>query len=126
MRRILNLTQHRATPDQIEAGVYDIPAQDILAHAIDLLTFGTLPSCEEVKRSAEALAQVASIYTPRGGAVMIGGASFLMPPLHFALEYRGFVPVYAFSSRKSVEKAMPDGSVQKASVFQHLGFVEGL
>ena len=54
---------------------------------------------------------------------MIGGAPFLMSPLESALLNNGIEPVYAFSTRESVEKKLPDGSVQKTNIFKHKGFV---
>ena len=54
---------------------------------------------------------------------MIGGAPFLMGPLEAALLKDNRVPVYAFSVRESVEAPQADGSVRKANVFRHGGFV---
>jgi len=126
MSRILNLTQHLATPDQIEAGVYDITEPQHREILLRALTFETVPGDEDVVDAAEELAGLATSLAEDGGDVMIGGAPFLMHSLHVALVNAFLNPVYAFSVRKSVEKTMPDGSVQKASVFQHAGFVRGL
>lgn len=119
---ILNLTQHASTPDQIAAGVVDLPA-DVRAQAGRLLNFDTLPTWEGVL--AAAAAAVALVQNQgHHGAVMIGGAPFLMAPLSAALAEAGYQPVYAFSRRESVEIHNPDGSVTKAGVFRHAGFVQ--
>jgi hypothetical protein len=55
---------------------------------------------------------------------MIGGAPFFMEPLSRALRDAGYKPIFAFSRRESVERTMPDGTVQKVAIFRHLGFVE--
>ena len=117
---ILNLTQHQASPEQIEAGVVDLTGDDrtSLLHA---LNFAALPSAETMRSSAEEIAALARV----NGATsaMIGGAPFLMAPLERALRAEGIEPLYAFSARESAEQAQPDGSVLKVTVFRHLGFV---
>jgi len=138
MTRILNLTQHSPTPEQIAAGVVwgEISdAQETEVRA--LLTFDTLPTPVEVRHRAERLAEIAASaftivdYGGDSGLVsnesfkfaMIGGAPYLMAPLESALRARGITPVYAFSVRESVDQVQPDGSVRKVAVFRHAGFV---
>lgn len=115
---ILNLTQHTATEDQLAAGVSE-PSDK--AEVQRLLTFEALPTEGEIFSRALALAEIA-----KGGgadAAMIGGAPFLMAPLEEALRTVGLSPVYAFSTRETVEDHLPDGSVRKTQVFRHSGFV---
>ena len=136
--RILNLTQHDPTPEQIEAGIVGGQHDTVgLREFRSLLTFDTLPTPLEVRQRAEQIAQYArSAYTIHdyGGdsgyvvnepfsRAMIGGAPFLMAPLEDALRRVGIVPLYAFSNRESVEQVQPDGSVRKTAVFRHVGFV---
>jgi hypothetical protein len=138
MNRILNLTQHTATPEQIAAGVVAGEISDAQQTEVRaLLTFDTLPTPVEVRRRAERLAQIAaSAFTivDYGGDsglcanesfkfAMIGGAPYLMAPLEVALRAHGITPVYAFSVRESVDQTQPDGSVRKIAVFRHAGFV---
>src|SRR5690606_31469495 len=96
--RVLNLTQHRATDEQIEAGVFDLHPehQDKLR---SLLTFDELPTAEEVAMDAEAAANLAAAVAVMAECrhVMIGGAPFLMSSLERALKERGLIPLYAFS-----------------------------
>jgi hypothetical protein len=116
--KILNLTQHIATEDQLAAGVSE-PSDK--AEVQRLLTFETLPSPEEVRCRAEALAELA---VAEGAAfAMIGGAPFLMAPLEKMLIERGVAPLYAFSRRETTEEMLPDGNVRKVQIFRHAGFV---
>ena len=123
---ILNLTRHPATEEQRNAGVVDVADEDqpILE---DLLTFetdgkpGDVPQAGEIQAAADALARLAEQYG--ASAAMIGGAPFLMHPLHVALEEEGVRPVYAFSLRVSAEEKIPTGGVRKTQDFTHLGFV---
>jgi hypothetical protein len=118
--KIVNLTQHPASAEQVEAGVFDLEGAD-LDHLLRLLTFAEPPSREKLAERASAIAGLAAEYGAR--AAMIGGAPFLMAPLEAALLERGVRPLYAFSRRESDEQAQPDGSIRKVAVFRHLGFV---
>ena len=128
---ILNLTQHRATPDQQEAGVVELEGF-YKEELVKFLNFNTLPSRAEVLKAAEGIAALARLYGNQyhlhnhHGVVhaMIGGAPFLMGALENALMSQDVVPMYAFSVRESVESISDNGVVTKTAVFKHLGFVE--
>ena len=119
--RTLNLTQHPATAEQIQAGV--IEPKDKEAARL-LLTFSSLPTEGEVKEAAHALTRFVLEEEQKQDfqQVMLGGAPFLMYALHTNLVREGFDVVYAFSERVSVEKEV-NGEVVKTSVFRHVGFV---
>lgn len=128
---ILNLTQHAATEEQIAAGVRDLPELSAAALRI-LLTFTSLPDADDVRARAEQIADLAALNASpedRGNeegfalSAMIGGAPYLMAPLEVALREVGIDPLYAFSTRESVEEVQPDSSVRKVNVFRHAGFV---
>ena len=121
---ILNLTQHPATTEQIEAGVVDLP-DSVRPALIGWLTFSQLPSREEIEDRAEALALLADSLLPEEGnpAAMIGGAPYLMAALEAALRNQRIRPLYAFSVRESAEQVLPDGTVRKTSIFRHAGFI---
>lgn len=125
MKRIINLTQHNPTPEQIGSGVI-VNSAEQQALISELLTFSELPDRYELRRRAEQLAELAmglgAVHETR--FFMIGGAPFFMFPLVCALESEKLYPVYSFSLRVSEEQAQPDGSVKKVNVFKHLGFVE--
>jgi hypothetical protein len=146
MNRILNLTQHTATTEQIAAGVTsgELSPEQIM-EIRSLLTFETLPSSSEVAQRAQQIAKIASCAIWREKSAlpyaqewageplhteancfeyaMIGGAPYLMAPLESALRAHGITPMYAFSVRESVDQTQPDGSVRKVAVFRHAGFV---
>jgi hypothetical protein len=114
--KILNLTMHPATPDQLAAGVVE-PTDKAAVQA--LLTFATLPTVDEVRGRATALTNLA-----RGwDYAMIGGASWLIGELEFWLRHRGCTPLHSFTRREALETVNADGSVSKTSVFQHAGWV---
>ena len=122
---IINLTQHNATPEQLTAGVVDVPAE-LKADLSALLTFSTLPTKEEIDEVAQKVAAMAVICTQGSDApaAMIGGAPFFMASLEVALRHYGIKPLYSFSERVSEEKIEADGTVRKINLFKHKGFVE--
>ena len=111
--KTLNLTQHPASAEQKEVGVYDLEDTDKLK---GLLTFDSVPSYGHMILRA---LDIIDIVKKEGATdVMIGGAPFFMPILEEQLLRERIVVRYAFSKRESVEE---DGV--KKSVFRHLGFV---
>jgi hypothetical protein len=123
MMRIVNLTQHAATPDQIAAGVFDLPTTE-QAQLRALLTFETYPETEMVADRALKILKIGADH----GVVcaMIGGAPWLMGSLTKKLRTAGITPFFAFSVRETAEQPQPDGSVRKVAVFRHAGFVPAL
>lgn len=115
--KILNLTQHKATPEQAAAGVVDMiipPDKERLAAC---LTFDQIPDSLDMAERAITLCKMAQEYS--ADAVMLGGAPYFMPVLSAAMKQHGFRVFFAFSVRNVVE----DGDT-KTSVFKHAGFVE--
>ena len=123
----LNLTQHLATPEQIEQGVVDLPTNS-RKNLIELLTFNEIPSSKEMFDRASKIAMIADLVNYDGSfsQAMIGGAPYFMHALGFALAdpVIGLTPVYAFTQRVSVEEVV-NGEVIKTSKFMHVGFVQG-
>lgn len=120
---ILNLTQHPASPEQIAAGVVDLPTE-IREAVIALLTVNVLPTRQEIEdRCADIAMLAATAFENHPVQAMIGGAPWMMACLESALLDQGIAPVYAFSVRESIEQSQPDGSVRKINVFRHAGFV---
>ncbi len=131
MNKIFNLTQHKATQDQAEAGVRDLPIQyQRTLHSI--LTVETCPKhndildiVDNIEDLITSIAWCDGKNTPRSYhmSVMIGGAPWLMHPLHSRLEEMGVEVRYAFSSRVSEETICPEtGTVFKSSEFRHIGW----
>ena len=120
--RIYNLTQHQATPEQIEAGVVDLPESNrsILKQ---LLTFDTIPTHQEMNQRASAIIALLPDNLTRGTKVMVGGAPFFMGTIECMCACHDLIPVHAFSKRVSWEERMPNGIVEKRSSFVHEGFI---
>lgn len=116
--RILNLTQHDATAEQIAAGVYEPEEKDVVRA---LITFESLPSEVQIMDRSERLAILAK--SERAECVMIGGAPYLMRFLEEELESLRIKYVYAFTRRIVEETVNPDGTVKKVAQFKHEGFV---
>ena len=127
---IVNLTQHKASIDQIEAGVVDLPEWR-REELIEALTFRALPDQEELETRADFVSELVfqsglgsdEFDDPIPFSAMIGGASFFMSHLERALKRKFVQPLHAFTERKVVEFVNPDGSITKESVFRHMGFV---
>jgi len=124
MSAILNLTQHEATKDQIEAGVFS-PCSETLKTIRELMTFNSLPSYDDKIRAAESIAFHAGNLQeqyPEIEKAMIGGAPFFMRVLEDSLLTVGIEPVYAFSQRENHE-VVEDGKTNRLAIIKHLGFV---
>ena len=120
---IVNLTQHNATNDQIDAGVFNVDYDhNELDYLRSLLTFDSSPAIEDMQQRADEIAKIA--LRTNAKKAMIGGAPFFMGYLETALKSVGIQPLYAFSQRVSVETTAEDGTVTKQNVFKHMGFVE--
>lgn len=118
-RKIVNLTQHPASAEQIKQGAINLPNESILKNA---LTFNGLPTKEAIQNRA---ALITGLALEEGAThAMIGGAPYLMSALERTLKEKGVQPMYAFSERVSVEKTTETGEVVKTSTFQHKGWVE--
>jgi len=95
---IVNLTQHQASPEQIQAGVVDL--------------------------APEARSKLQKLAAATGASqAMVGGAFWLVIPLENALSCKRIATVFAFSQRVSEDQVQPNGSVKKVAVFRHVGFV---
>jgi len=119
MTKIINLTQHNGTPEQVSEGLVE-PANK--KEVQELLTFVDVPEKENIWDRAERLAEIAE----ENGAekALIGGALWLMYPLAKCLKDCGIMPVFSFSVRESVDVPPADGTVIKKAVFKHKCFFE--
>lgn len=122
--KILNLTQHVATPPQVEAGVYEPKDKERVKN---LLTFEKMPNGDTIWTRAATLAEVADeecVFDENGERnAMIGGAPYLMSALEVKLLERNVFPQYSYSDRVSVEVHNADGSVTKKQDFKHIDFI---
>ena len=115
---VINLTQHRATAEQIKDGVFDLPDQ-LRNRLVELITFPADYSRADLETAADAIVEIVkSVDCYR---VMIGGLPAFMAPLEAALIKEGVAVCYARSERVSEDHVQPDGSVKKIAVFKHVG-----
>ncbi len=124
---IWNLTQHSPTPDQINAGVKNLP-EEKNQYLKKLLTFEHLEECSDnnmYKRAYEIVRLVKNVNNSETDIihVMIAGAPYFMPILEKILLEHDFCVHYAFSKREVKEIPQPDGSVKKTLTFKHEGFI---
>ena len=124
MKQIINLTVHKATAEQLGAGVVDLP-DELREQLIRLITFDELPSENHMVATAHDVGCMVALVAMITGvkSAMIGGAPFFDHHLRYALGIYGITPVYAFSKRVSEVVVGEDGSVTKTTVFKHIGFV---
>ena len=115
-RKILNLTQHEASVEQVRAGVVEpVNKKEIR----DLLTFDSKPDIALIRTRAKKLVKAATGFNK----VMIGGAPYLMSSLEKELKKRNKTFLYAFSERISEETILPNGTTRKSSTFRFEGWI---
>lgn len=117
--KILNLTQHAGTEEQIEDGLCE-PEPKIKERISELLTFKHIPYSYEMRERAGALADIAKESGYR--YVSIGGAPYFMSTLEHVLIIEGLCPMYSFSIRQSKD-IVEDGETRKLTVFRHIGWI---
>ena len=126
---ILNLTQHNATADQINAGINDLPVDDFQTALKGLLTFPTQYTRADLEyRALQIHELIRDMCGEHFGAppkhaldgVMIGGMPSFMPVLEATLVSKGIRVGYACTERQSIDKEI-DGKVVKTAIFVHAG-----
>ena len=121
---MINLTQHKATPEQVKQGVIDTDS-DIRKTLLELLTFEDISETfpESLRNRANQISEIANLDGIHASA-LIGGALYFMPYLVTALKEKGIKPFYSFTKRVIENEFSSDGSVTKTSVFKHVAFIE--
>ena len=115
---VINLTQHRVTPEQASEGIFDLP-DNLREKLVELITFPTDYCREDLEAAAEAIIEIVKeIDCYRA---MVGGMPAFMAPLERALIKEGIAVSYARSERVSVDQVQADGSVRKTATFRHAG-----
>ena len=120
---ILNLTQHNATADQINAGINDLPV-DFQNTLKGLLTFPTQYTRADLEYRSLQIHELVRDFCGTSKevleGVMIGGMPSFMPVLESVLISKGIKVGYACTERKSVDKEV-DNKIIKTAVFVHAG-----
>lgn len=124
--KILNLTKHQPTPEQVRDGLFNSPHTSVQDTISECQRFDTLEDVGEDGTHADAKAYTLAVVAHNAGAkyALVAGASFLIVPLCAYLRQRGITPVSSFSERIAEELPQPDGSVKLSYVFKHIAFVE--
>lgn len=78
---IVNLTQHIATQDQEDEGVFEPENKQVVQ---DLITFTSLPTKEDMIDRAKKLAEIA--LQSKANFAMVGGAAYFVPTLEMSFE----------------------------------------
>jgi len=124
--RLLNLTQHDATKEQIKDGLVD-PNESEKSVIRKLLTFDDVPTAEQMIDKSMSLYYLALHLIEKyktAPTVMLAGAPWFLPLVEHQLKKGGVKAVYSFSKRCVEEQISKDGkSVKKVSVFKHVQFI---
>jgi copper homeostasis protein CutC len=110
--KILNLTQHVASDEQVKEGVFE----PIEADKVEIKKLLTVKAGDSLTEKVEGLVEIAKKYHD-ADYIMIGGVAYLIAPLESKLKSAGLNPVHAFSERAVVEK-----NGVKTSIFKHTGW----
>lgn len=125
---LLNCTKHMADDVIIGEGykglsftIIDLNPRD-RERVLELQDFNSgIPECGDIRRRAEAIADIAVGYGLK--YAWVGGAGYLMPPLESALKRRGITPVYSWSKRDYMETVDSDGVRRLEMYREHGGWV---
>ena len=121
MRKIMNATQHSATPEQIAQGVVELP-NEAKQELQELLTFKAPPTTEQIEERAKKVVILIDQHRDKyTNSAMIGGVPYLMSALEYHMKALGIRPLYAFTERVVSEDPVTG---VKTSVFKHTGWVE--
>ena len=103
---IINLTQHPATPEQVSAGVVDLPPpqREVLLRLLTCSLEDFAAGIDIVKR-AERVAQLAkhnglggdNAFDPACDYAMIGGSPWVTGAIEGELQLRGIIPLFSFA-----------------------------
>ena len=121
--KIINLTQHNATEDQVAAGVIDLQG-DMKAALVAAITFPPIYTKADLVMAARVVNELIRDHVGMHGqidGVMIGGMPSFMPVLETLLMSKGIKVGYACSERVSKDIPQADGTVKKVAVFAHVG-----
>ena len=117
MAKLLNVSNHKFTPEQVEDLKRNWDVTEILELSADIKTkwSNLTPTdyknvCEDVISEAYKLDKVPYIHV----------AGFPAAVCEIVKEYP--LCIYAHSERSSKEELQPDGTIKKVSIFNHKGF----
>lgn len=126
--RIINLTQHPFSQDQLNEFAFAGITADNIIDTNDtlkaIITFTGEIDVAVIQEKANQLSQYIAQYVgDKPCLAMVGGAPFFQMAVNFACMDNGVLPLAAYSERMSVESVQSDGSIVKQNVFKHKGFI---
>ena len=126
--RIINLTQHPFTQDQLnEFALAGITADNIIDTNDTLkaiITFTGEIDVAIIQEKANQLSEYIAQYVgDKPCLAMVGGAPFFQMAVNVACLNNNVLPLTAYSERVSVETVQADGSIAKQNIFKHKGFI---
>lgn len=125
--RIINLTQHPFSQDQLNEFVLAGITADNIIDTNDtlkaIITFTGEIDVAVIQERAQQLSQYIEQYTDKPCLAMVGGAPFFQMAVNVACLNNNVLPLAAYSERVSVESVQADGSIAKQNIFKHKGFI---
>ena len=126
--RIINLTQHPFSQDQLNEFVLAGITADNIIDTNDtlkaIITFTGEIDVSVIQERAQQLSQYIAQYVgDKPCLAMVGGAPFFQMAVNVACLNNNVLPLAAYSERVSVETVQADGSVAKQNIFKHNGFI---
>lgn len=126
--RIINLTQHPFSQDQLnEFALAGITADNIIDTNDTLkaiITFTGEIDVAIIQEKANQLSEYIAQYVgDKSCLAMVGGAPFFQMAVNVACLNHNVLPLAAYSERVSVESVQADGSIAKQNIFKHKGFI---
>ena len=126
--RIINLTQHPFSQDQLnEFELADITADNIIDTndtVKSIITFTGEIDVSVIQERAQQLSQyIAQYVDDKPCLAMVGGVPFFQMAVNVACLNHNVLPLAAYSECVSVETVQADGSLTKQNIFKHKGFI---
>lgn len=126
MRKVLNITNHELTKDQIVdlRATLGVQEEDIQQLTDDLKQKFSAVKIETYQRHLEEIINYAKNHLVSGDVAIVQGQMGYTYRIIQELKNYGVMCVFSFTDRVSTETQKEDGSVEKTSVFKHIQFIE--
>ena len=126
--RIINLTQHPFSQDQLNefalAGITSDNIIDTNDTLKAIITFTGEIDVAVIQEKANQLSQYIAQYVGNNPCLaMVGGAPFFQMAVNVTCLNHNVLPLAAYSERVSVESVQADSSIAKQNIFKHKGFI---
>ena len=123
MRKIVNLTGFKTSDNQKDLGVIDL-SEENREEVLKLQSFREIPKKRDVRKRAEQILEIALLSYEEGGYFLIGGPSFLLPPLVEVLKEVFYIPLFCVTKRYTMETIWSDWTPCRDDINYHYDFIE--